>query len=442
METLDLAPISPPSGADCKRYRRGEQRAAGGVAGVHALTGRRRGSMCLSMVPPPAKAHPTAGTDVPGGDRAVLIGSDIYRSSKHAPGHPLAIPRVSLAIDLCRALGWLNERRYVEGPQASVAELCRFHDPAYVAAVERCERRQHADAEDRARFNLGVNGNPVYAEMFRRPATACGASLAGARRLEAGGVVFNPAGGTHHGLAAQASGFCIFNDPVLAILAFLDAGLTRVFYLDVDAHFGDGVQIALADEARVFTLSIHEGGRWPMGREDSWTARPGGVFDRGGGHARNLPVPRDLNDSEMAFLVERVVLPAIEAFAPQALVVQCGADALADDPMTKLSLSNRALWRVVAAVRGLAPRLLVLGGGGYNPWSVARCWAGVWAELSREAVPDRLPAAAERLLRAVQWPHRRGRDPAERWFTTLADPANDGAVRDEVRRLAEAVRQP
>lgn len=370
-----------------------------------------------------------------------MIGSDIYRSSKHAPGHPLAIPRVSLCIDLCRALGWISDATYLESPQASVAELCRFHDPDYVAAVQRCERLQHASEADRARFNLGVNGNPVYAEMFRRPATACGASLEGARRLAHEGVVYNPAGGTHHGLAAQANGFCIFNDPVLAILAFLDAGLTRVFYLDVDAHFGDGVQLAFTGEPRVFTLSVHEGGRWPMGREDAWTSALGGIDDRAGGAARNLPVPREINDSEMAFVLEAVVLPLISDFAPQALVVQCGADALADDPMTKLTLSNRALWRVVAAVRELAPRLLVLGGGGYNPWSVARCWAGVWATLSSIEVPERLPAAAETLLRAVHWPHRRGRAPAERWFTTLADSPNDGPIRDEVRRLADAARR-
>jgi acetoin utilization protein AcuC len=367
-----------------------------------------------------------------------MIGSDIYRSSKHARGHPLAIPRVSLAIDLCRALGWLSDATYLESPVASVAELCRFHDPAYVAAVQRCERRRHASEDDKARFNLGVNGNPVYAEMFRRPATACGASLEAARRLAGSGVVFNPAGGTHHGLAAQASGFCIFNDPVLAILAFLDTGLSRVFYLDLDAHFGDGVQLAFADDPRVFTLSIHEGGRWPMGREDAWTAAAGGVYDRAGGSARNLPVPREFNDSEMAFLAETAVVPLIEEFAPEALVVQCGADALADDPMTKLSLSNRALWQAVAAVKGLAPRLLVLGGGGYNPWSVARCWAGVWAALSGIEIPARLPAAAESLLRAVHWPNRRGRQPTERWFTTLADPPNAAPVRDEVRRLAAA----
>jgi acetoin utilization protein AcuC len=384
----------------------------------------------------PARAGSAAGS------MPVMIGSDIYRTSRHASGHPLAIPRVSLCIDLCRALGWLPDGAYLESPQATVAELCRFHAPAYVAAVQRCEDRRYADENDRRTFNLGVNGNPVYAEMFRRPATACGASLAGARRLRDGGIVYNPAGGTHHGLASQASGFCIFNDPVLAILALLDDGLRSVFYLDLDAHFGDGIQLALARDPRVFTLSLHEAGRWPMGRGDTWTDRPGGAFDRGLGHARNLPVPRELNDTEMAVLVDAVVVPLIEASAPDALVVQCGADALADDPMTKLSLSNDALWQAIAAVRPLAPRLLVLGGGGYNPWSVARCWAGVWAMLSDRAIPGRLPPMAERLLRAVHWPHRRGRAPGDHWFTSLADAPRTGMVRPEIRTLVEIALAP
>ncbi len=371
-----------------------------------------------------------------------MIGSDIYRTSKHASGHPLAIPRVSLCIDLCRTLGWLPGDEYVDSPLASVADLCRFHTPAYVAAVQRCEQRQHADADDRSRFNLGVNGNPIYAEMFRRPATACGASLAAAGRLRNGGIVYNPAGGTHHGLAGRASGFCIFNDPVLAILALLDGGLRRVFYLDLDAHFGDGVQVAFADDDRVFTLSLHEGGRWPMARDDTWTAGPGGVHDRAGGAARNLPLPRDLNDSEMAVVIEAAALPLIEMFAPEAIVVQCGADALADDPMTKLSLSNQALWAAVDAVRKLAPRLLVLGGGGYNPWSVARCWTGIWATLTGRSIPERLPDAAERLLRAVHWPHRRGRTPPTHWFTTLGDTPNKSVVRPEIRTLADLVTAP
>ncbi len=371
----------------------------------------------------------------------VFIGSDIYRTSTHASGHPLAIPRVSLCIDLCRALGWLPDSAYRESPRATPQELARYHAPAYIEAVMRAERDQETPEAVRQRFNLGVNGNPVYAEMFRRPATACGASLLGARLLRSPGVVYNPAGGTHHGQPARASGFCAFNDPVLAILEILDGGLDRIFYLDLDAHFGDGVQQAFHDDDRVLTLSIHEAGRWPMERGDGMTASSGGVYDRAGGTARNLPVPREFNDSELEYLMERAVRPLIQGFVPQALVIQCGADALAEDPMTKLGLSNRALWHCIERVKAMAPKLLVLGGGGYNPWSVARCWAGVWATLNGFPIPSSLPPAAEAVLRAVRWNHRQGRLAPEGWFVTLADPPRPGPVRPEVRALAsEAVR--
>ena len=137
-----------------------------------------------------------------------------------------------------------------------------------------------------------------------------------------------------------------------------------------------------------------------------------------------------------------VVVPLITAFAPQALVVQCGADALAEDPLSKLMLSNGALWDAVAQVRGLTPRLLVLGGGGYNPWSVGRAWAGVWATLNGFEVPARLPAEAEALLRALTWRHSRGRNPPEAWFTTLADPPRPGPLRPAVRDIAARVLAP
>jgi acetoin utilization protein AcuC len=366
----------------------------------------------------------------------LLIASDIFRTSRHAPGHPLAIPRVSLAVDLCRALGWLPDAAYREAPRASMAELAGFHTPEYIAAVMRAEATQDLTDEERLRFNLGINGNPIYKEVYRRPATACGASLLAAGLLSQVGIIYNPAGGTHHGQPSRASGYCIFNDPVLAILKMLRIGLGRVFYLDLDAHFGDAVQQAFHADDRVFTLSVHEAGRWPMARDGDPNQGFGGSGDRAGGAARNLPVPPGLNDSEMAMLVEDAILPLIIRFAPEAIVVQGGADALADDPMTKLELSNQALWRAIAAVKPLAPRLLVLGGGGYNPYATGRCWAGIWATLNGWAVPERLSEKAETILRDVRWRHRLGREPAERWLTTLADPPRPGPVRPEVRRLA------
>ncbi|MGH7123348.1 MAG: acetoin utilization protein AcuC, partial [Stellaceae bacterium] len=226
----------------------------------------------------------------------------------------------------------------------------------------------------------------------------------------------------------RAAGFCYFNDVVLGILRLLDRGLTRVLYVDLDAHHGDGVEDAFRDEPSVLTISIHERDRWPY---------TGTIGDQGPSR-RNLPVPPGFNDSELAVLIDEAVLPLGQSFAPEVVVIQCGADALADDPMTRLALSNRALWRAVDRLRGIAPRALVLGGGGYNPWSVARCWAGTWAGIAGIEIPDRLPDAAERLLRAVEWRHSLARNPPERWFTALADPPHEGPVRPEIRAVAAA----
>ena len=126
-----------------------------------------------------------------------------------------------------------------------------------------------------------------------------------------------PGGGTHHGRPDRASGFCYLNDPVLAILAWLDAGLQRVVYLDIDAHHGDGVQDAFHADDRVLTVSVHEAGRWP---------HTGLATDRAAGGARNLPVPEGFNDSEMRWLLHKAILPLIEAHRPQAIFLQCGAD--------------------------------------------------------------------------------------------------------------------
>jgi acetoin utilization protein AcuC len=358
----------------------------------------------------------------------VYIGSEIYRRSTYGPGHPLAIPRVSTCTDLCRAMGWLPRYVYIDSPMAEDAELIRFHHPDYVAALRRVEAAQAVSDDDRTRFRIGADGNPVYEEIFRRPATSAGGMMLAARLTARGGVVHCPGGGTHHGRPDRASGFCYLNDPVLCLLTWLELGLDNIVYLDIDAHHGDGVQDAFHDDARVFTISMHEAGRWPF---------TGLAEDRAGGHARNFPVPRGFNDSECAHLLRNAILPLIRARRPQAILLQCGADALEDDPLARLSLSNNAHWNVVAALRGLAPRLVVCGGGGYNPYTVGRCWAGVWAILNDLPIPDRTTPAAEAVLRALTYHRAAGRNPPAHWFNTLRDTPRDGAVRDEVKRLAE-----
>lgn len=359
----------------------------------------------------------------------LFIGSEVYRGSSYGGWHPLRIPRVSTVMDLGRALGWLPPARYVTSPRAKPAALRLWHDPDYVAALVRAEAEGTVDDATRARHGLGTVANPVFAQMFRRPATSAGGTMLAAELVAGGGVVHVPGGGTHHAMADRANGFCYLNDPVLCILTLRRQGLARVAYVDIDAHHPDGVEAGLAGDPGVLMVSVHEERRWPF---------TGALADDGGGNAFNLPVPRGFNDTEMAAVLDALILPRVAAFRPDAIVLQSGADALLEDPLSRLALSNRAHVATALALRRLAPRLIVLGGGGYNPWSVARCWTAIWGALSAQETPDRLPDAAQAVLRAL--------DPAAlRWrhavpqahLTKLLDDPRPGPLRSEVReRLA------
>ncbi|MCA3455008.1 MAG: acetoin utilization protein AcuC [Rhodobacter sp.] len=359
-----------------------------------------------------------------------LVGSDIYRASSYGHRHPLSIPRVSTVMDLSHALGWLPASRFRRSPRAKPAALALWHDPDYLAALQAAEQRGVATPEDRARFHLGTVSNPVFPEVFRRPATSAGGAMLAAELLRHAGVIYVPAGGTHHGLPGRANGFCYTNDPVLAMLVLRRAGVRRIAYVDIDAHHCDGVEAAFAEDPEALLISVHEEGRWPF---------TGHLCDDGCGNCFNLPVPRGFNDTEMRAVLDRLILPRVAAFRPGAIVLQCGADALEEDPLSRLSLSNNAHWSVVAALRPLSPRYLVLGGGGYDPWSVGRCWTGVWATLCGQEIPDRLPAAAQDVLQALA-PGRR--PPAPHMMTTLRDVPREGPVRPEVAdRLAALARR-
>lgn len=360
----------------------------------------------------------------------LFIGSDIYRGFSYGAHHPLAIPRVPTVIDLYRAMGWLLDAEYHDSPRARPNALEAFHTPQYIAALQQAERTGTVDPATRARHHLGTLANPVFSEMFRRPATAAGGSLLATELLAQGGVAFNPGGGTHHGMPDHAGGFCYLNDPVLAIKAFLAQGLTRIAYVDIDAHHCDGVAAAFQDEPRVLMISTHEAGRWPF---------TGALGDRAGGQAINLPMPRDTTDSGFCMALHEVILPAVAAYRPEAILLQCGADAVAEDPLSRLALSNNAHWETADLLRRLSPRLLVLGGGGYNPWTVARLWSGVWARLTGREIPDRLPERARALLTALTWT-RRPVLPPDHLTDTLGDPPREGPIPEDLRRAIAHLR--
>ena len=356
----------------------------------------------------------------------LFVGSDFCRTAAFGRNHPLAIPRVAAVMDLCEALGWLDDGSFRRATAAGPDRLMAFHDRDYVEALRAADESGSVGPELRTRYNFGSLENPLFPGVFERASTAVGGSILAAELALEGRVVFHPAGGTHHGRRDRASGFCYFNDPVFAITTLLQGGAARVLYVDLDAHHCDGVQDAFHGDGRVLMVSVHEAGRWP---------HTGAAGDRGSGNACNLPVPAGFNDSEFRLLLDQVILPAGSAFGPDAVVITCGTDALEGDPLSRLALSNGALWDAVGALIQLAGPAVVLGGGGYNPWTLARCWTGLWGLLSGREIPVALPPQAQLVLADLQCDLVEEEDMKCAWFKTLADAPNDGPVRPEVRDL-------
>ena len=358
---------------------------------------------------------------------ARFISSPRFASRGYGRNHPLAIPRVALAHRLAGACGLLAEGEYLEARCATEDELAALHDPDYVAAVRRAEESREVAQADRERYALGVLENPWFADVFTRPATATGASLQAAAEALAGRRAFNPAGGMHHARRGRAQGFCYFNDPALAVLRLRAAGL-RVLYVDLDAHYPDGVAEALRADPEALVLSLH------MDTAYAYPFAGGALEDP---EAVNLPLPRGANDAEFLLAFDAVWPRALERFAPGAVVLQAGTDVIAPDPLGKLAVTTQGFLAAVARVVAGAPRLVVTGGGGYHPLLVARAWTGVWALLAGRRLPAAMPPAGEALLREVRWEH--DEDWIAPWmFESFDDPPGPAGIRPEVRRLAHA----
>lgn len=357
-----------------------------------------------------------------------LVTHEIFRRPAFGRHHPLATGRQAAVQDLIEVLGWRDPAlsRVPELPRRPVLE--RFHVPDYLDALEAASAAGKATAEMRVRYNLGTMECPVFPGLWDRARATVGGSMLAAELVLEGGVAFHPTGGTHHGQAGRASGFCYLNDPVFAILRLLDAGFGKVIHVDLDAHHGDGVEAAFAGDPRVGLVSVHEDGRWPG------TGRPEDTLD---GRALNVPVPRAINDSEYALVMERLVYPFVRKAEPDAIVVLLGADGLAGDPLSGMSLANGVLWKACQTLVAMAPRVVILGGGGYNPWTTARLWAGMWGLLAGHDISGELPSAAQAVLAGLECDlvDDEERDPA--WLRTLIDPPNPGPIRPEVVGLIE-----
>jgi len=353
--------------------------------------------------------------------KAILIGSEIYRNSQFGGKHPLSIPRVSAVLDLVRAIGICDKEEYKTGPCAKPELLKSFHTADYIAVLKKTEVSQKISEKDAKTYNIGSLSNPVFPEMFKRPATSVGSSLLAADLVADGGRAYSLGGGLHHGMAGYANGFCFLNDLAFAINRLRDLGVQRIAYIDLDAHHCDGVAAAFPEDENLFAVSTHERKRWPF---------TGGIDENIPDRLLNVPLPSQCNDTEFMFVFEKLVFPLLDRFQPEALIVQGGADALVEDPMSRLCLSNRVIFKILSILLESSQRVLLTGGGGYNPWTVARLWTGFWALISGRTVPEVLPNQATELLRSLSW--QRQTKPKEIMLNSIYDVPMEGQLRDEV----------
>ncbi len=361
--------------------------------------------------------------------------------------HPLHPLRWELTWSLAEQLGVLDGLEFTAPDPATDEELLGVHRPGYLAAVRAASE---VPPPDRPGHGLGTDDNPVFPGMHQAAALIAGGSITAARAIASGAVdrAVHIAGGLHHAMANAASGFCVYNDPALAIRALLDAGIGRVAYVDVDVHHGDGVQAAFYQDPRVLTVSIHEtpASLWPG---TGWAAEIGA--SAGAGSAVNIPVPAGTGDAQWLRAFHAVVPGLVRAFRPEVLVTQHGADSHAEDPLADLNLTVDGHLASYRALRDLAEqvggRWLALGGGGYSVVRVVpRSWTHLLAELTGDPLDPLLETAVEwqaHVSSLGATPPRRMTDGADAAFTPWDAPgldnALDNALDDAVRATRQAV---
>jgi len=321
-----------------------------------------------------------------------LIGYDF------GPGHPLAPIRVELTVELARAFGVLDAAGVsVAVPAAATeAELELVHDAAYIEVVRQAGDSAPPDLRTLARYGLGTPDDPVFPRMHQASALVAGATLAAARAMWGGAAEHgvNIAGGLHHAMADHASGFCVYNDPAIAIAWLLSQGAERVAYVDIDVHHGDGVQAAFWADPRVLTISLHEhpATLFPGTGLPTETGAPGAE-----GYAVNVALPAGTGDAGWLRAFHATVPPLLRAFRPQVLVSQHGCDTHWTDPLADLELSIDAQRAAHAAIHQLAHetaggRWLLTGGGGYSLVEVVpRTWTHLLAEAAGVPVDPQAP---------------------------------------------------
>ncbi|MFQ5909316.1 MAG: acetoin utilization protein AcuC [Thermoplasmata archaeon] len=369
--------------------------------------------------------------------RTAFVYSEGFMKYDFGPYHPMNQIRIKLTYELMKALGiFEREEILLSEPEAATEDqIALMHGRDYIDMVKEVsdgERRQGAFL-----FGLGSGDNPIFEDMYNASAIHTGATMHACDLVLSGEVnhAFTPAGGLHHASRSRASGFCVFNDPAIAIEDLLvNKELKRVVYIDIDAHHGDGVQFLFFDRPDVLTISIHESGKYLF---------PGSGFENelgdeeGKGFAVNVPLPPYTRDQSYIYAFKEIVPPLLESYKPDFIFTQLGADAHRSDPLTHLMIGTMTYEEVGGIVHEISHeicngRWVGVGGGGYDPTVVPRIWTAIFGQMAGIDIQNELPQSWRTLCREMT-----GESPSK----SLRDESEDADVPKDIKVLVENVKK-
>jgi acetoin utilization protein AcuC len=314
---------------------------------------------------------------------SVFIYSEEMGRFDFGPDHPFKPERVIKTYDLCSRYGLINHPwiRILNPAPLDADILMHYHTQGYIQLLQEASRGEVR--LELLEHGLGTRDTPILRGIYEWSLKAAGGTHVAFKDIVNGSaqVAFNPFGGFHHGMPDHAEGFCYINDIVITIKDIkAQTSPLKIAYLDFDAHHGNGVQNAFYDDSSVLFISLHETGEtlYPWSGNEKETGEAGGK-----GFTVNVPLQPQTDDEIYSYVLDEVVYPLMNSFGPDVVIAQVGADVLVSDPLTHLKLTNNICQKAIREVMEICPKILCLGGGGYDLYRTARCWTLIWAILNQ-----------------------------------------------------------